>query len=277
MKIPRLSKSPLLLLCCLPIVAVGSYVYLFIPVLGGEIRYQWQGPSPTFTRTLDKNHDGELSRSEWQSLHIESNVLAASTRQFHRMDCNDNGRVTWGEYFDATFRSKACAEEDGMEIYSGTTDVERSESGIFPMLVSSVELDDIQNPVSSSYQVVLDHYSQTFPADVLEQDAPAGSSDQLMFVCADPVVTETRVELDRFAEGEYPSLTCNLENNLLDFSISVILVEITAQYMNDVRLTHHVKALYVPTGHRETVTILFPRGVAPLGASLLLVRGVAVE
>jgi hypothetical protein len=277
MKIPKLFKILCLLLLCLSLIVAGSYLYFFIPILGGEIRYKWQGPSPTFSRTLDKNHDGELSRSEWQSLYMESNILSYTTRQFHRMDCNYNGRVTWGEYFDSRFKSKACAEEDGMEIYSRNMDVERSESGIFPMLVSSVELDDIQNPVSSSYQVVLDRYSKYFPAGVLEQEAPAGSSDQVTLVCTDPGIIETHLAFDRFAEGEYPSLTCSLENNLSDFSISVILVEITAQYVNDVRVTHHVKAFYVPTGHRETVTILFPRGVAPLGVSLLLVRGMAVE
>jgi hypothetical protein len=77
------------------------------------IQFEWQGPSDAF-KGMDPNHDGKLTRAEWEqtceSSQPDQTFLypGHSAYEFITSDCDGNGVYTWREYFRRRFRSMTC-------------------------------------------------------------------------------------------------------------------------------------------------------------------------
>lgn len=69
-----------------------------------------------FFRRLDRNRDGELSRAEWAAYYDRHNHPPGDLcmrRDFEPADCDQNGRLTWSEYYDRRFTySRRCPGDE---------------------------------------------------------------------------------------------------------------------------------------------------------------------
>lgn len=100
-------KKPFMRRFGLPLAVIAAFVGWFAYKLAS----QRPGVLPSsFFHLLDKNNDLAVSFSEWKSYHEQRLGWEGLEWDFRFMDCDDDQRLTWGEYRQWTFRRESCGK-----------------------------------------------------------------------------------------------------------------------------------------------------------------------
>jgi hypothetical protein len=104
-------KKPFLRRLGLALAVIAAFVGWF----AYELVSQRPGVLPSsFFQQLDENNDRAVSFSEWTSYYEQRLGWQGHEWDFRFMDCNDDQRLSWGEYRAWRFRRESCGK--GMNI-----------------------------------------------------------------------------------------------------------------------------------------------------------------
>jgi hypothetical protein len=238
------------------------------------IHYEWQGPSSAF-KGMDPNHDGRLTRAEWEQTSERSNpdetVLygGGAVYEFLTADCDGDGVYTWHEYFQHRFKSTLCesARDDfGVAKFLGHAPAWRQLARHWPALrteAMSAQFEKLLAGVPLGQQAV---GKFVWPKHHRETPLPAGQAVPVKVVATRidrrqgmPRASWNRtdgVTVQR-EPGEYDVLQIELANDG-KAPISVVMLEIRAVTAAGDYATTHVKSVNIPPSGREKLEAWYP-------------------
>lgn len=255
-------------LACLPLLgAPGCDPYMF----------SWQGPTPYFKNILDQNKDGLVSRLEWQFRTPETNVFSGGFSQYERNDCDRDGNLSWNEYFHGFMKHKRCRNGEEGGVYPYLEASTRYHTSYVPRLMTSKEAARFADAKYSSRHLPFVEYAEGIAHGVSERSLSASELESISSTCDEAEELPIHSNLYIFQAGNFPSISCRIENDNAAVAINFIAVESEANYSGSPETTWHGKAVAIMPNSSETIVLVYPPDVAPLSMEVALVRGVDIS
>ena len=221
------------------------------------VHFEWQGPTPAF-QVFDTNRDRSIDASEWAAVR---GVMLSDWREFRLADCDENGRVSWSEYFARKFRHQECRSHTPWFASYLTSSLHTSPS--FSVTTSNGRSEVAQNTThpSNSTPRLQEVYLETDPSDIelaLIRLSTATTSSPSATGSAED---ETRRQF---------WLPCQVENQNSRFRVRLLALAVI--WENDGQLHESIilTPTTIPPGSRQLLTIRF---AAARACRLLWARG----
>lgn len=231
-------------------------------------RFEWQGESSYFENSLDINKDGEVGRMEWEVLERGTSILeyGSSQRQFDRVDCNQNGRLSWSEYFRRTFISEICSKIGFLENITSDAPLYQANMN-FPVLYTEEQLEafKVYDPISALLTV-----AKSYPSEIFEEEIHWVNKVELE--CSAPIQSQSiKYSIPDFEVQS--AVLCDIENKFEVSIITLIVLSISYKKENEEYTTLHAKPVYILPNTLNTFAVSFPELTEKAEIRLLSSRG----
>lgn len=276
----------------IPIIFAGLLIIIGALVSQSSFRFQWQGPSTAFKRQYDLNRDGEISRAEWISLKVGSNLSnsTGNARTFVYMDCDANGRITWPEYHNFFFKGEGCTET-----YLGQQIKDNNTSDFFdypfPVIITENELESIGNMAPGTPDVqVSKPIVDLVPGFISEAEPNEKELDKINFECSGPAFASIPNALNLTATNQQNVHTCKISNQNTDLIVTMLVLKIKESYVdlsqrseqrqsqgilnNESVLANsiHTKPIYITPDHSSEILFFSSERATILNIELIAIR-----
>lgn len=229
-------------------------------------------PSEYFTQNLDLLRDKQISRTEWQALYPDSNLSSASgwARTFALGDCNNNGRLTWREYYGAQYRAgDHCRKEPNMQIlYRKVPTNFNSVIGSYPFLFTEDQFNLIR-PNSFGERETVQKLVSLAPKSISELKMTDNEKRKVFLNCDEKNSEMYLKKWKSVSQGTYKIRECNVKNESTTDTITALLLLLTESEMTETRQSIHIKSVFIPPASTQKVTIVYRYEVTPKEVSLL--------
>lgn len=223
-------------------------------------------PTPTFTNYLDLNRDGDVSRYEWQLLHRVTDLSAGDSIIFERSDCNQNGRLSWSEYFDGKIKLETC-NTDSLHNIIPTTTAPHSER--FIGILTEDEHKQIFNASSYDLTDTLRRLQTLIPNEISEEYVISSP----VLSCESPYRSTLPAYFLRDTAQRYPVIECSLTNTSKEAALTLIVFRIDMSGEQTTFTSWHAKSLFIKANSEKNIFLIADHDVEDMMISISLARG----
>lgn len=241
-----------------------SLFFIFLVVATYLALYR---PSNYFRNALDLNNDNKLSRYEWQIIRPDTNLSSATgwARIFVNGDCNNNGLLTWREYYNV--RNKAgelCNEVPYLKnLYRQHPTNIDSTIGSFPFIFTEDQLSIIRNSSLETNEKFAELINLHLRSNA-EQMIINEYQNRISIECEERVHERYFDRWMAISSDVYKLQFCTIINKNTDIAISSAAFLLTEQENLILRESVHIKALPISSGSHIRIVILYRTESTPI-------------
>ncbi len=256
-------------LCLLAVLILPIFAIPFFAVpVDSPYRPYWFGPTHEF-QYQDINRDGEISRAESEYWALQTNLLSnsGSVRPFIYADCDENGRLTWREYYNFRFTNdRQCAQEISYRsVVQDMSSQYRNDKYPFPFILTD------SHTVYTSPDVT-DYTNYDLFEDPIEPSKHSG----IDIDCGDITFGLVPEHLEIYESSPVQYVDCKLGNQLGNLTITSFLLEISySDFLGPIN-SANLKSANIPPNGSKPLRIYLSSGANFESVRVIEARGMSM-